>query len=479
MSLSHQNQASIDVLGELPSIIGSLTKAVFKGLPLLPAFMLLFGALGYFASTQVEKEYEARAEIIMLSKRLEDDRAFITGSQRPLILPPTTQDLISETHILGSITLIEQTLNRMPGAQLTKAVSETTPGMKATYSAAMANPEARLKTAEALEAAIYEASESLTVTIEPGSNIISVSMVHEDPEYAVAFLDAHLESYFVYRENLTRDDSQVAFLSKRVDDLQEELAEVNDLRRKTLDESFAIDPTAEVELNWQTMRDELNRIGVLETQLRGLEADLRLQRSSLQAWQSTGPDEMPLGSSSSNGGSDRQNEANDYLLELHKVLADARLRFNDTSDVVLQARQQFTDAKASYTRSLEQEVAALDQNVQALRSELSQKRKSLDGLRTKNERLSKLQGELAGLDTRLANIQANFTLALTSLESAQSLQISDARLSNVKVLQQPSLTSLEPVSPNMWLFVISGAALGFLLCVLLSLILFTRAKPAS
>ena len=296
------------------------------------------------------------------------------------------------------------------------------------------------------------------------------------PDFAVAFLDSHLESYFSYRDNLTRDNSQVEFLTRRVEDLQRELSDVNGQRRQALENSRAIDPSAEVELNWQTMRDELDRIGTLEAQLRGLEADLRLQRSSLKAWEAAGPYDMPISSGGRSGSAERPGDGNNYLIELHKALADARVRFTDTSDVVVEASRQFQEAKASFTGALREETAALDQNVDALRAELAAKKASLSGLRTKNERLSKLQGELAVLDTRLANIQANFTLALTSLESAQALQFSDSRLSNVKILQQPSLTSLEPVSPNMWLFIISGAALGFLLCMLLSLILFTRAK---
>ena len=476
MSLSHQSQTGLDVMGELPTILGSITRAVFKGLPLVPAFVLLFGAVGYFASTQVDKEFEARAEIIMLSKRLEDDRALITGSQRPLVLPPQTQDLISETHILGSTTLIEQTLASMSGAQLTKDTAIELRGTAAATASALEGEGQDLQDAEALAEAVYDIAQSLTVTIEPGSNIISINMIHQNPDYAIAFLDAHLASYFVYRDNLTRDNAQVEFLTKRVDDLQQELANVNDERRRMLDDSRAIDPTAEVELNWQTIRDELSRKGDLETQLRSLESDLRVQRASLQAWDASGPYDMPISGNRQSGSAERPGDANSYLLELHRALADARTRFNDTSDAVQQAQRQFRDAKASYTRSLRQEVAALNGNVEALRSELSQKNSTLANLRTKNEKLSKLQGDLAGLDTRLANIQANFTLALSSLESAQSLQITNSRLANVKILQQPSLTSLEPVSPNMWLFILSGAALGFLLCILLSLILFTRVK---
>lgn len=476
MSVSHQNQTGLHVMGELPTILGSITHAVFKGLPLVPAFVLLFGAVGYLASTQVEKEFEARAEIIMLSKRLEDDRALITGSQRPMVLPPQTQDLISETHILGSTTLIEQTLQQLSSAQLINGQDD---GLRGAIGAMRSSEDLDAmdrQSAEALAEAVYDITERLTVMIEPGSNIISITMFHEDPEYAVTFLDAHLESYFVYRDNLTRDNAQVDFLTKRVSDLQDDLANVNDERRRMLEESSAIDPTAEVELNWQTMRDELSRIGELETQLRSLESNLRVRRSSLQAWQSSGTYDMPISGSGRNGGGERPGDATGYLLELHSALAEARTRFNDTSNAVIQAQQQFSDAKASYTQALSQEVAALDRNAQALRSELSSKKKTLANLRSENEKLSKLQGELAGLDTRLANIQANFTLALSSLESAQSLQITNSRLANVKVLQEPSLTSLDPVSPNMWLFVLSGAALGFLLCVLLSLVLFTRPK---
>ena len=264
MSSSNEKSSAIDVMGEIPSLLGSISNALLKGLPLLPAFLLLFGAIGYFASTQMDEEFEARAEIIMLSKRLEDDRAIITGTQRSLVLPPATQDLISETHILRSITLIEQTLSSMSGVQLVKG--DLAGGIDELGETLSDGSDAQISFSDldAFESAVFKVAENLVVRIEPGSAIISITLIHTDPQFAVQFLDAHLENYFQYRTDLTQDNSQIDFLTERVETLQIEMAELNDRRRAALVRSAAIDPEAEADLNWQTMRDELNRIGLLK-----------------------------------------------------------------------------------------------------------------------------------------------------------------------------------------------------------------------
>ena len=473
-------RAETTLMGDVPSVLGSLSRAVLKGLPLIPAFMLLFGAVGYFASTQTTAKYEAKAQIIVLSKRLDDNRVTISGQERSVIIPPQTADLISESHILGSITLIEQTLSHMSGAGLTKRElvdlrgreEADTAGAVVTVATSVA-PAAQ--SSDEFEEAVYQISENLNVMIEPGSNIISVTLMAEDPDFAVRYLKAHLEMYFLYREDLTRDNSQIEFLVERVDSLQRELADVSAERQETLSNSRAIDPAAEVELNWQTIRDEYDRIGALEVRLRELEANLRLQQSSLNAWEATGELDLPLGG----GGGTSASASYNYLFDLHQAMKEASTKYTDTMEPVVQSRQQFLAAKANYLATLRQEVSAGSQNVDALKSEVADKKSTIARLRSKNEQLSQLQGELKGLDARLENTQLNYASALTNLENIQAALRTGVGLSFIRVLQEPSLTSLDPVSPNSVLFIASGAALGFLLCLLLSVVLFTRPAKTS
>lgn len=455
--MSDTNKKLGDVLGDVPSVVGSVSKAVFRGLLLMPAFVLLFAAIGYLASTNAKDVYEARAEVIVLSKRLEDNRVSLGGTlSRSVILPPATQDLISETHILESITLIEQSyIDAAPNNGLFQLEGSEFNGKI---------------DIDALAEAVLELSEDFEVIIEPGSNIISLNLRHENQNFAIDYLSAHLDNYFSYREDLTKDNTQISFLVERVEELEKELTEVTQLRQDILAQSSAIDPESETELNWENIRDEHGRLSRLELRLSELESDYRLQQAALITWNASGPDELPLGGASPSVPLDTY----EYLVRLHGTLTDVSARYIETRPQVTVAREQFINAKAGLINSLQQELNATGANIDALVNEIHIKRGAISALRNKNGQLSKIQSDLAALDAKLDTTQESYTMALSSLEDARAASITSTGLSNIRVLQQPSLTSLEPISTNRLVYVLSGAALGFLLCILLSVVLFTR-----
>jgi len=446
---------------------------VFKrGSLIILLFIAVMGAVvaGTFLATPL---YEAESQIFVKTGR---ENVYLPPSlmnQNPVITSNREEQINSEIEILTSRSLLEEVAESIGPKNIYKDLEID--NKSGWLKAIMAEP-AEDRQSSLLQVAALRLEKALSVTPVKRSNVIDITLRHEDPQTAAIvldklialYLDHHLEVYKSPKSYKFFEDQSQALVSriKDAEDRLETLKKQHNVTSFEEERSLLLSQKGALQAELDRTRSQ-----IAETDNRIVQVQRQLSATPRTVPQAEVLEHGPAAALQTK------------LVELELKEKELLMKYTDGSRLVQQVREELKLVRSNlaeqeakqYARStsgpnpiyqnMQEEVYRGQADLKALRAKEGTLTAQLGSYSERLEKLNRVETELKGLQRQVDVEQQNYKLYLAKLEESRISEAMDTeKISNVTQIK-PANTPPMPVSPK----VTFNLVIGFFLAGLGSL----------
>ncbi|MCF6290803.1 MAG: GumC family protein [Desulfobacterales bacterium] len=379
--------------------------------------------------------YSATGIILIKGKKVErgiDDLQQNTLHQSSY--PVGKEDLASEAQFLSSPVVIERTIRSLHDRGILFQDVSMAPGVVGDI--------------------VDRAAQSLKVKLVPASDVLAVTYYAKDPRTPVAFLDALMEQYILYRQQIYKPSETEVFFAGQVDKYKKELRDRENELMLLVEQNNAADPEKEIDKNLLIQQDLEKELNVLKSQAIAKEVEINELTGAL-------------------GGRNYQffsfinlkslNELSLKLIELTVERGKLVRSYLPLSPKVKAIDKQiaglygslkgevesYLSSQASHLKALNEQVVSLENRVGEIQSRNVDMKRYLLGMNRINRDIEFLQFSYDNFYRRMEEAKINNSIVDTSLSSFAS------------IISRPSFSDT-PVFPRKGLVIPFGLLAGFI-----------------
>jgi len=441
---------------------------------LITAFIV--GVLGIITAYFYPPVYLLQGSLIVKSKKIQVPPEILKeGQNSRIIFPPSREDIISETKILSSKELIRDSLQSLmkEGGFSTEASSKLKQFIREFITLPMnrflvfigLKPETELSKIDILT---NEVSENLSTEIVPGSNVIEVTLLYDNPTVGVRILNSILDNYLKFRLTLFTDKTAYSFFTNQLEKYNKQLTKLERERVRLLNQvplSDAEEETLSQDSLIETIRGDLLKLETeyLEKQRSLFYLNQLYERYLKTQINTTTP--FPYGF--------EDQEINQFAEKLNSLLfdySDSIKVYNVNSTKIKDLQNQISDLRSKLNYLIKHKIEQQKYELDTIKHVIDKKTKNLSLLLKNNKAFKQIQSKLERLDFEIKLSKDNYESFFHKLEESKiekTSQISET--SNVQLISRATVPD-EPYFPKRIVVIPLGIFTGLLLGLCLAFI---------
>ena len=413
--------------------------------------------------------YLVNGSIIVKSKKINSPPEIVTDRiTSRVILPPTSEDVLSETKIISSEDLIHNSLEKILGQG--EPLFEEPSALKVFFKyitelvdrflILIGASDAGDKPSE-IDLLTEKISEDLSIEIVPGSNVIEVTLLYENPNIGTKILNSIFDNYLQYRLNLFTNKEAGSFFSDKLDKYHSQLDQLekdkimllkqvsqSDVDKETLSQNELIESIRKDIVKLEDEYLEKQRTFTYLNQL--LEQHLQ-KKNNVNLPFPYNFEDKEIG------------QFNEKLNNLLFEYSDSIKVYKENSPKIKRLIKQINDLESKLTYLIKNKVNKLAYEVETIKRTIDLKNDKLSSLKRKNQDLIKVQSDLDRINTEIKLHNANYESFFRKLEESKIEKASQiSQMDNVQILNRASVPK-EPYFPNKKLVIPIGILTGLLL----------------
>jgi len=388
-------------------------------------------------------KYLVTGSILVRAKKLgRAPEAVEISSYRSPYLPPSKEDIQSEVEILNSESLIRETVEKLIN-------------------------EGELRSEkQSIKNILRKIKNSLNIQIVPGSNVIRVSLIYEDPELAAKIVNKILDNYMNFRRRLFSNPETVSFFKTQAEEYKKKLRNFEDKKAKLLQKTSISDLQKEIEKNIDLQskleeklneaQNELSKVTYEIVHLK-IMLDISANKNSLSLF--------PLIS------------FNPVVDEMGKELVKLIIKrremlkiYKPQTPEVKSVERELNNLKQNWFEQIKFYIADQENQQKILQNKIDYLRKSIDNLGKRNVALKQKEIQLERLNREIELLEESYKTFRQKGEEAHIEQKGGIeKLIGVSIISR-AYPPEEPYFPKKRIVIPLGLVLGILLGVSLAFI---------
>jgi len=397
---------------------------VFKRLWVIVTFTLLALAVGAFQLLRTKPMYEAQSKLL-LERDPELEKALLLRISSGTRSEEASYSYTQESEIMTSRPVLERVIYSLKLFGFDDTL--------------------RFKSQQerevALQKALKEMSEGLSIVPSADPNIIKVKYKSPHPQLCAAIVNELVNRYIEYRFEIFSDDQTVAFLNRQIDDAAGKL---NDLQQKRADfksQRTLYSPDKEGDLLFSKLTDYENRADAVKLDRINKEAKLKALQDLVQRGSFEELPAIDLGP----GNTQMQNviQLKDQLRTLEYERDQLRQKYTDSYVEVQEKTGQIEALRERINDEIKEIINILEAGIQALLHEESTLRTNADAIRGQIRGLSGKELEMGKLSRGITETEELYSLLLKQREEARLSRSKKEMVVRVKIIS----AAAAPLSP--------------------------------
>ena len=414
--------------------------------------------------------YLLKGSIIVKSNKIQAPPEIVTERMNSrIILPPTKEDVLSETKIISNEDLIRNSLEKIleQGESLFEEPSE----LKVFFRKYIIEPidrflifigalDAEDKLSE-IDLLTEEISDKLSTVIVPGSNVIEVELLHENPNIGAIILNSIFDNYLQFRLILFTSKEADSFFSDKLEKYRRQLDQLekdkimllkqvslSDVEKETLSQNELIESIRKDLVKLEDEYLEKQRSSTYLNQL--FEQHFKTQTNVT----------LPFPYNFEDKETDQFNEKLNSLLFEY---SDSIKVYKTDSPKIKHLRKQINDLRSKLIYLIKNKIQRQKYDTETIKQTIYYKNEKLAFLLSKNQAFIKMQSKLDRINNEIELHNANYESFFRKLEESKIEKASQiSQMSNVQILSRASVPK-KPFFPDKELVIPIGILTGLLL----------------
>lgn len=395
--------------------------------------------------------YTAHTTLLVKGKRVERNPEVIAPTEER-IQPISKSDLNSEMTTLTSESVLRDTiLSLQKDSHIFNIAEEDLIEQKNISVMELINRD------NSLSRALKKLKKSISVSNTPASNVLEVSIKWDSPQSAQAILDALLNNYFLYRNNVDKPEKIRDFYNQTVEDYQTAINEKHQQKMKLIKEINANDAHEEIISNLALKKDYQQQLTLLQRDKNDLQATVAHLKQQLN------------------------------LKDVHTFPGIDNVSVRQQATLVQQTQAKFTELSKHYLpksqvmksarKELELNFAQLQNEVRSLlnyhQAKIDSLNKDIQYLQQQVDTLVQRNINLAQLDVELKKIQRDSELLEVAFANYYTLReeatmrdkTQSANLQTQVIILNPPWADRKPTFPDKRFLLPFGVFIAFLVAL--------------
>jgi len=287
---------------------------------------------------------------------------------------------------------------------------------------------------------------SISVTNVPGSNMIKVNLLYNDPGIGQTILSSVLNNYLDFRLGIYTHQSAGNLFAKQKKEYETKLASLYQKRLTILNEFGLTDIDNEINIQMELIERTTQSIDALLSEL-GIKTDELQLVSTIYNNYIEKPNRMfyPFPYDFDNNEIDNFNQSHNTLL---KTYSDLKRNYNEQSQQVESIKVQLEDVWEKLMFLIKSRIQIQNDELTSRKSRLSQEEKKLADLRKQNKLLNDVKIEIIKIDQEINLNNNNYEAFYHKIEELNIEQADTvSQFSNVQIIGDIGIPQ-KPVFPK-------------------------------
>ena len=433
-------------------------------------FLLIVGlAMAY--AYNATPTYESTAEILVLPKTHEGE-VISAGNEEKGVSPVTSQDIYTEMELLGSKTVMLDTVNALgpsgvaSGGRRSLLGTITYPvrviGRGLLRLLRLTPPPSSEQTAQMM---LLKQSTRIEPIVE--SSVISIALRSDDPGRAKELLAKMLEMYMRHRATVFTKKEGLNFYYDQAKDYKTKLDEAEKTLNEFQQKEDIVNLQVQNKSNIELLTKFKNDLKVLE-----LSHDEAASRAGMLKQR------ILADTHDIDGNLTKEMREIPAVIELNKGIvpllikqSEIRQTFTEESRENQDVNNQITMLRGAIRAEIEKAIKTDELELESLRIKIDALRQQIELFRAETNELNRKEKQLNELQRQVQLYQESYLLYSKKAEDAKIFSQKSSRdLSNVSLSSQPTLPE-QPVSPKRLLLLVSSLFAGAFAALCLPFIL--------
>ncbi|MCX6639757.1 MAG: GumC family protein [bacterium] len=404
---------------------------IFKRLWIISVIALLTLAAGAFKILRTPDQYEARAKLL-LERDPELEKALLLRISSSGRSEASSYSYTQESEIMTSRPVLERVVLSLKLYGFDDTTKYTNPHQR----------EA------AMQEAVRNVGEHLTISPSPDPNIIYVRYKDQDSRLCAQVVNELVDRYIEYRFKIFSDEQSIAFLDQQI---SEAVGRLNDLQARRADfrsGGTLYSPDREGDLLFTKLSEYENRADAVKLDKITKEAQLRTLNNLIQESSYNDLPAIDLGADNTRLQSilSLRDQLSTLIYERERL----RQKYTDSYDEVKDKDEEISGLRSRIAAEIKDIIGVLQSSISSLTSEEATLRKSGDAIRGQIRGLSGKELELQKLSRGINEAEELYSMLLKQREEARLSKSKKEMVVRVKIIS-PAVVPMEPIATNKWL----------------------------
>ena len=405
--------------------------------------------------------YSIDGSIIVKSKKLGPPPEVTQEYQQALrIIPPSTQDILTEIELIRDENNIRNTVKCLldenislqpepsgllyPLQKMKESIKNSVEKILSVFSDKSKDVSRSLT--DELDEQTARIIGNLSVVNVPGSYVIKVNLLHNDPHIGQTILSAVLRNYLEFRLGVYTHQSAGDLFEKQKKEYEANLASLYQQRLALLNNYGLTDIDKEISIQMDLIERTIESIDALSTTLEIKTDEFYLVNTTYDDYLKN-PDRMfyPFPYDFDDREIDNYSTLHNQLLSTY---SDLKKNYNERSRQVRMVEGQLEDVWGKLMFLIDSRIQLKKNELASLRTRFNQEAKKLADLRNQNKRLNNIKMEIVKIDQQINLNNNNYEVFYHKIEEFNIEQADTvSQFSNVQIIGEIHIPQ-QPVFPQ-------------------------------